>query len=422
MRLLYSLLMYAATPLVLAYFGLRGFRDRRYWRRWGERLGWGGAPARTGAIVVHAASMGEVNAASPLVGALLDRPAPLPLLLTTFTPTGSRRARDLFGERIAHQYLPLDLPGAVRRFLDRQQPALLIIMETEIWPNLIRATTDRGIPVLLANARMTERSMRGYRRLQPFITPALGRVNRVLAQSAGDAERFVRCGARADRVSVGGNLKFDIDVPPSLTETGEMLKTSWGVTRPALVAGSTHAEDEDALFGAFRALLKTLPDALLVLAPRHPERFSGVAEDARGAGFRACLRSARAVPPRDCQVMVLDTLGELPRYYAAADLAFVGGTLSPVGGHNVLEPAALGKPVLFGPHTANVRETSERLLETGAAQRVHDTEELRGALEQLFRDAAARDRMGQAGLKIVADGRGALEHALGAVAELLPKA
>jgi 3-deoxy-D-manno-octulosonic-acid transferase len=422
MRLFYALLMYFLSPLVLAWFGIRGFRDKRYWQRWGERLGFYARPAPAGCVWVHAASLGEVNAASPLVNALLEHYPGQALLLTTFTPTGAARAEHLFSGRLTHCHVPLDLPGAVRRFYRRHQPQLGIIMETEIWPTLYHRARHSGVPLLISNARLSESSVRGYALAGRLIGPTMAGVSGVFAQTQRDAAAFMEIGARQECVQVVGNLKFDILVPASLSETGEMMRASWGVNRPVLVAGSTHAEDESELFEAFKQVLVEHPQALLVVAPRHPERFAAVAEEARELGLAVAQRSACTVPAPATQVLVVDTMGELLGFYAAADLAFVGGTLAPVGGHNLLEPAALAKPLLVGPYTANVREIADQLLAAGAARRVHDRHDLAVTIKQLFSDASGRDRMGQAGQQLVSAGRGALQRTLDALQAWLPGA
>ncbi len=411
MRLLYSVLLVLASPAVLAYFAVRGLRDGRYLARWGERLGWRRGVRGPFDYLVHAASLGEVNAATPLVSALLARdPAPR-ILLTTLTPTGSQRVSDVFGARVAHHYLPLDLPGAMRRLLERADPGMVIIVETEIWPNFYHAARRRETPLVIVNARLSRQSLRGYRHMQRLIAPALAGANAILAQGSRDAERFVASGARPERVHRSGNLKFDIHLPPSLLETGELLRTGWGVQRPVLVAGSTHEGDEQVLFEGFRRILERHPQALMVLAPRHPERFARAAQDARNAGLSVRQRSDSRLPG-EAQCLVIDTMGELLNYYASADVAFVGGTIAPVGGHNLLEPAALGKPLLFGPHTAHVRETATRLLESGAARRVLTASDVARTVNPLFDHPATRDRMGRAGLALVEQGRGALERTL----------
>ena len=419
MRSLYSLLLYAATPLVLLYLFLRGLRDPGYLRRWPERFGIFAAPRRTGGIAVHAVSMGEVNAAAELVKALAGRYPDDPLYFTTFTPTGSERVRALFGERLFHVYAPLDLPGAVRRFFDRLQPRLLVIMETEIWPNLFHTAEIRGIPILIANARISPRSFTGYRRFRGLTAAALARVSHIAAQSRGDADRLLELGAAEANISVSGNLKFDLQLPPALLEEAEALRRAWGAERPVLVAGSSHEGDERPLLEAFCRLLPTLPDALLVLVPRHPERFGKAAQLARDAGLTVALHSVGAGCPPSAQCFVVDAMGELLRYYAACDVAFVGGTLAPVGGHNVLEPAALSKPVLFGPHTANVADIAQQMLECGAALRVADEEALETALGQLLGDAGRRERMGRAAHDLISSGQGAVGRTLDRIGRLI---
>lgn len=412
MRSLYSLLLYAATPLVLLYLLFRGVRSPGYLRRWPERFGFFSAPRQTGGIAVHAVSMGEVNAAAELVKALAGRYPDDPLYFTTFTPTGSEQVRTLFGERVFHVYAPLDLPGAVRRFFDRLQPRLLVIMETEIWPNLFHDAETRGIPILIANARISPRSFGSYRRFRRLTAAALARVSHIAAQSSADAGRLLELGAIEGKTSVSGNLKFDLQLPPGLLAEGAALRRGWGPDRPVLVAGSSHEGDERPLLKAFGRLLPVFPDALLVLVPRHPERFGKAAQLARDAGLMVARHSDGDGCPPSAQCFVVDAMGELLRYYAACDVAFVGGTLAPIGGHNVLEPAALSQPVLFGPNTANVADTAQKLLECRAALRVADEAELETALKRLFDDPDERTRMGRASFELVRSGQGAVGRTL----------
>ena len=341
MRSLYTLLIYLATPLVLLYLFVRGLRSKDYLKRWPERFGRFDTPPSTGGIVVHAVSMGEVNAANMLVQELLRRFPDDPLCLTSLTPTGSARIRELFGDAVFHIYAPIDLPGAVQRFLDRVRPRLLIIMETEIWPNLYHAAAARGIPIVIVNARISEHSIGSYRRLRRLTGSTLEKVSWIGAQSLLDRERLLEIGAQEPQVSVTGNMKFDARMPPSLTEQGEALHMAWGAQRLVLTAGSTHEGDERSLLAAFSRLLPAFPDALLVLVPRHPERFTRAAQLARQAGLTVSLRSAGISCPAATQCFVVDSMGELLRFYAACDVAFVGGSLEAIGGHNVLEPAAL---------------------------------------------------------------------------------
>ncbi len=419
MRKLYSLLLYLLMPLVLLYLFFRGLRNRNYLKRWSERFARFAAPESAGGIVVHAASVGEVNAASTLVRELLRRYPDRPLCLTTITPTGSERARTLFGDSVFHVYAPLDLPGPVRRFFDRVRPGLLIVMETEIWPNLFHEAADRDVSVMIANARISRNSVGNYRRFRNFTASTLAKVSRIGAQSEQDAGRLLDIGAAPDRLVITGNLKFDVRLPVSLIEQGEAIRTSWGTDRLVLLAGSTHEGDEGPLLKAFRGVLDRFPEALLVLVPRHPERFGRAAQLAHSAGLRVSFRSESITCGRETQCFVIDAMGELVRYYAAGDVAFVGGSIDTVGGQNVLEPAGLGRPVIVGPHTFNFEEITNRLIECGAALRVQDAAGLEEAVLRLFRDADLRDRMGRSGAKLVQSGQGALEHTLRLVDGLL---
>jgi 3-deoxy-D-manno-octulosonic-acid transferase len=413
MRKLYSVAMYLGLPLVLTHLFLRGLRDPAWLRRWRERFGHPPVPAGApGGLIVHAASVGEVNAAAPLVRALLERYAERRLTVTTFTPTGSARAHALFGDRVVHAYAPLDLPGAARRFLHGLRPAVLILMETEIWPNLLATAAQRGVPVLLANARLSERSVRGYRRWRRLISGALQDVTHIAAQSRADADRFVACGADASRTGVSGSLKYDVQPPRGVTEQAATFRTRWGIDRPVLLAGSTHEEDERVVLEAFISLRARYPDALLILVPRHPERFGQAAGMARAAGLQTELRSATEACSPTAACFVIDAMGELMRYYACCDVAFVGGSFARVGGHNVLEPAALGKPVLVGPHTFNFEEITESLFRARAALRCGNAGEFERHVDELFRDADRRNAMGEAGRALVQSGRGALDRTL----------
>ena len=422
MRWLYTLLLYLAMPLVLLHFLWRGLRDSAWLKRWPERFGFFDPPEETAGIVVHAASVGEVNVASSLVKSLSRRFPDLPVCLTTFTPTGSVRVRDLFRDEVFHIYAPLDLPGAVKRFYNRVQPGLLIIMETEIWPNLYFEAASRGIPIMLANARISEHSFGAYRRLGRLTATALNQASRIAAKSQVDAQRLIEIGADRRRIEVTGNLKFDVTLPPSLLEQGETIRMAWGADRLVLLAGSTHEGDEGPVLKAFSRLLDRFPRALLVLVPRHPERFTRVAQAARAAGLMVSLRSEGLSCPSSTQCFVIDAMGELLQFYAACDVAFVGGSLHRTGGHNVLEPAALSKPVLVGPHTFNFEDITEQLVTAEAAIRVSDAGDLEEATARLFSSPDLRDQMGLAGLELVKSGQGALKRTLDIVQDLVTPA
>ena len=343
---------------------------------------------------VHAVSLGEVTAAAPLVRALRARHPELPLVLTTATPTGRARAQALFGGAVTVRYLPYDTPGAMRRLVGQLRPRIAVILETELWPNLYRQCRVSGVPVVLANARLAARSVARYRRCGRLFRDVFEGDTWVAAQSAADAERFVAIGAARQRTSVMGNLKFDIEPDAAAVARGLALRSAGWDGRPVWIAGSTHAGEEEPVLTAHAALLRAVPDALLLLVPRHPQRFAPVADLVRRRGLRFERRSSGHAVPRDVPVLLVDTVGELAALYAAVDVAFVGGSLVPVGGHNLLEPAALGIPVVTGPHQANAREVAQLLVREKAVVQVADAAGLAAQLEALFADPALRRRLG----------------------------
>ena len=420
MRRLYTLIWILALPLALLRLLWRSRKAPAYRRRWAERLGRFDPPARTGGVWVHAVSVGETQAAQPLVKRLLAEPRAQPVTVTTTTPTGSVRVGELFGDQVFHVYLPFDLPWAVDGFLDRVRPRLLIMVETEIWPNLLAGCAARGIPTLLANGRLSARSARGYARLDGFARETFGALGAVAAQSEADAERFVALGVPAGRVRVTGSMKFDMAIRGSVKEQAEVLRRDWGNDRPVWVAASTHEGEEEAVIEAHRQVLRRLPEALLVLVPRHPERFDRAAQLVRRAGLAMVRRTERAAVTPDTAVFLGDTMGELPVFLGAADAAFVGGSLVDIGGHNVLEPAAFGVPVVFGPHMHNFAAISEMLLGADAALQVPDAQGLGGVVLRWLGDASERTRIGENGRRFVEANRGALERTWRMVAELLP--
>lgn len=410
MRFLYTLAMYLVTPLIVLRLALRGFRSRPYYWRWAERFGFFKAPPEAaGCVWVHAVSVGEVNAAVPLIKALKRDYPGSPLVVTTVTPTGTARVQQLFGDSVFHVYLPYDLPYAVSRFLKAVRPRLALIVETEIWPNLFFACRRRGVPLMIVNARLSERSLRGYRTrpLRGMVRAALACVDVVAAQSQADAARYRLIGAWPDRVLVCGNLKYDMAVPAAALTARDGLREHWGESRPVWIAASTHEGEEQAVLEAQLAVLRQCPEALLLIAPRHPERFRPVEQAVRSMGFAAGSHSVDGRPAPSQQVFVIDAMGQLMPYFAAAGVAFVGGSLVPIGGHNVLEPAALGTPVLVGPHTFNFQEITDSLIERGGARRVSDATELATAVLQLLRNTPARLAMGQAAQQVFAQESGA---------------
>ncbi|HOX70527.1 MAG: lipid IV(A) 3-deoxy-D-manno-octulosonic acid transferase [Dokdonella sp.] len=421
LRLLYTLTMYLLTPVILYRLAARGLRYRRYLSRWKERYGFFPAPGFENSSWVHAVSVGEVNAAVPLIEALMRRYPDAPMVVTTVTPTGSERVQRLFGDRVFHVYLPYDLPASVKRFLDRIRPRFAVIMETEIWPNLFITCRERDIPIVVTNARLSERSLRGYGPVRPLARRAIRCASFVAAQSPVDAERLRLLGAAVTRLAVIGNLKFDMPVPASLADAGAELRSSWGVRRPVWIAASTHEGEELPVLKAHSAVLQRFPDALLLIAPRHPERFKPVVGACRSLGFTTRVRSEDVAADERCQCFVVDTMGELLHFYAAADIAFVGGSLEPIGGHNLLEPAALGKPVIVGPHTFNTEEVATSLIEARAVLRVADEIELGVAVIRLLAQEGERHAMGQAAQSVLERERGAVQRTLHIVEQVLAK-
>ena len=355
-----------------------------------------------------------------MIRELMARYPQLPITVTCMTPTGSERIQALFGDSVQHCYLPYDLPWAAARFLDRLRPKLAVVMETELWPNHIHQCARRGIPVALANARLSERSARGYARFARLTAPMLAELSLIAVQTEAEAERFRQLGARRECVEVTGSIKFDLAIDPALLVRASELRQQWAAQeRPLWIAASTHAGEDEIILAAHRRLLERFPQTLLLLVPRHPERFASVFELCRKEGFVAARRSKGEAVSAVTQVLVGDTMGELLFLYALADIAFVGGSLVPNGGHNLLEPAALGKPVLSGPHLFNFLEISAQLRDAGALREVRDADQLADAVDELWRDPAAAQRMQDAGLGVLKANQGALQRLLTGLARLL---
>lgn len=419
-RTLYTLLLHLALPLIALRLYLRGRKAPAYRQRIPERFAFQLPLLKPGGIWVHAVSVGESIAAAPMIRALRERHPELPITVTCMTPTGSERIRALFGDQVQHCYLPYDLPWAAARFLDRLRPKLAVIMETELWPNHIHQCARRGIPTVLANARLSEKSARGYARFAGLTRPMLAEMSWIAAQTEAEAERFRRLGARPECVSVTGSIKFDLSIDPELKPRAQALRASWGAEkRPVWIAASTHAGEDEIILAAHRQLLAEHPDSLLILVPRHPERFEAVYVLCQREGFATVRRSSGHPVGEGHQVLLGDTMGELLFLYALADVAFVGGSLVPNGGHNLLEPAALGLPVLSGLHLFNFLEVAAQLRDAGALADVRDVKALHEALQQLQADTVRRQQMGQAGLDVLKANQGALERLLRGLARFL---
>jgi 3-deoxy-D-manno-octulosonic-acid transferase len=410
-RFLYSAVLMLLLPLVVLRLIARGRRNRGYWQRWNERFGWL-APQPAPVIWIHAVSVGEVRAAAPLVRALRGRHAHR-ILITTMTPTGSLTVKQLFGNDVIHSYVPYDLPGAVRRFLERARPEFALIMETELWPNLFHACRARGIPLLVANARLSEKSAKGYAWFAGLTRRTLACVSVVGAQAEDDAKRLRALGAPS--VTVTGSIKFELAVPADLATRGQVLRAALGQRR-VWVAASTREGEEDLVLEAFRHLRERVPGLLLVLVPRHPERFDTVARLCISHGYVIERRSVRhdSVAPQT-DILLGDTLGELLLFYAAADVAFIGGSLKPFGGQNLLESLAVGTPVVFGPHMFNFSDISRMAVACGAARSVADVTALADTVAELLASNSDRLAASEAGRRMVEENRGALDKTLALV-------
>lgn len=420
-RTLYTLLLRLLAPAVLLHQAWRSWREPKYRGRWLERWGYGAPVVSSGTgptVWLHAVSVGEVQAAVPLVRALLQQTPARRLVLTTTTTTGASRVAALFGEAVEHRFLPLDYPGAVARFLDRVQPARAVVLETEIWPNLYAECWRRDIPLVLASARLSVRTIATYRRLRGLFAPALGSGGvTVLAQTAADAARYLELGALPAQCRAVGNLKFELEVPAATRALGRSWHEQWAgaAARFIWVAGSTHEGEEQVLLAAHGLLRQTVPEALLVMVPRHPQRFAAAAVNIQTAGLSFLARSEGGQVEVGTAVLLGDTLGELLALYAAGDAAFVGGSLVPVGGHNLLEPAALGLPILSGRQVFNAPEVAAALSATGALDWVEDAAGLCRSLQALAADAALRQSRGSAAIGVLNTNRGALGAILDAI-------
>ncbi len=414
-RSAYRLLLWLAFPWTLAHLWWRGRRQPGYREHIAERYGWYQARPARPVIWLHAVSVGETRAAEPLVRALAMRYPGHELLLTQMTPTGRETAQQLFGGTATIVYLPYDYPGAVRRFLTRFRPRLGVLMETEIWFNLIGICAQRGVPLLLANARMSEASARGYRRVAPLTRAALGGLAMVGAQTREDAERLERLGAQ--NVEVTGNLKFDVVPAPQLLVLGAELKQRIGA-RPVLLAASTRAGEEELVLDALVRI--RVEGLLLLLVPRHPQRFDEVASLLQRRRLNYARRSDDRAVPADCRVLLGDSMGEMAAYYAACDLAFIGGSLLPYGGQNLIEACALGRALLFGPHMYNFAEASRLALAAGAAVEIADAAALAQRAQELLADRTTLARMSQAALDFSRAHQGATARNLAICERLLP--
>ena len=418
MLTIYRLFLYAIFPVVILKLLFRAIRNHQYFARIPQRFGFNllrpeSRPSARGGIWVHAVSVGEVNAAVPLINEMIAIWPGKPVTVTTMTPTGSERVQQVLGDRVFHCYLPYDYPGAMKRFLNTVRPDVGMVMETEIWPNMISECHRRKIPLIYTNVRMSARSYRGYQRFRVFFREIFNKVDQFAVQAKMDAGRLVDLGVDEQKIRVTGNIKFEVVLPASTQEASQSVRRDLGWERPVWVVGSTHDGEETRILEAFADARKEIPDLLMVLVPRHPERFAAVFRLCTRHGYRTVLRSQHHTKvSADTDIYVGDTMGELSMLLCAGDLAFMGGSLVPTGGHNLLEACAAGVAVIFGPHMFNFQEISNLVLSGGAGVQVLDSEELSEVVVRLFKDPGMRDQYGSEGRAIIEANRGALARIL----------
>ncbi len=413
---IYRFVIYLLVPAVV----LRGLIRRKYRQRLMERFGRVSTTARSGSIWIHAVSVGEVNAVKPLVDHLLEY-HDAPVLLSCVTPTGSAQITRLFGDRVSQVYAPVDAGVFVERTVRAVRPRVIIIAETELWPNLLRVAQARKVPVAFINLRLSDKSFSRARRLLPLCRFALQNVASFCVQTSADAERVIALGAARDKVLVTGNLKFDVSPPDGIPELAAQLRERWGGAGcPTVVLGSSHEGEETGFMATLVQLRKVFPGLTALIAPRHPERFDRVFQQVSGYGLSVERRSQwQDDQPSSADVILVDSMGELLEFYAASDVAVVGGSFAAAGGHNVLEPILVGTPALFGPDMSNFREISQRVIEQDAGEMVASFDALKETLTRLLSDPQLRDLRVRNGRQLLLKNRGALQQTVDQLRPLL---
>jgi len=410
-RFLYNFLTYLLLIPLAVYWISGGIVNRSYRDRLMQRFGFG-FPKLQDSIWIHAVSVGEVQAAVPLIHVLMQRFPLQKIIVTTVTPTGASRVVELFGEAVVHCYMPFEFPNAIRSFFTSVKPRVAMIMETEIWPNLYRGCGVRSIPLILVSARISPKSIPGYRRLVPLIRETLSHGIIIAAQSQADASRFLELGADPERTHVTGNIKFDIEFDQAIVSRGKQLRSALFACRPVWIAVSTHSGEEQQVLEAHRILLKAHPDLLLVLVPRHPERFPEVRELIEKSSFTVVSRTSDQPATASTEVFLVNTMGEVPLFFAASDISFIGGSLVPIGGHNLLEPAIQELPIITGLYLFNTEEIAENFVKHDACVVVANGVELAAAVLVLLDDPDEATKMGKRGLKVVEQNSGSLQRLL----------
>lgn len=417
MRRFYAFFMYLLTPYLLLRLWWKGKSLPAYRQRIAERFSLDKRPVEQIDIWVHAVSLGEVIAVTPLIDCLLAKQ--MRILITTMTPTGAERVQARFGDKVVHRYIPYDLPWAVRRFFKKIKPRLGLIVETELWPNLIYYATKSQIPLFLINARLSERSFKGYKKVEFLFKPVLNQFKFIFTQCSDDAKRYRGLGAEENRVIVLGNMKFDLQTQNINSELLLKLKSCWGAERTVVMVASTHDDEELQLLTRLKKLQDSLQNMILLIAPRHPERFQKVYQLCLAQGFNTGLRSQMETLNPENEIVVLDSLGELLGFYQISDYAFVGGSLVPVGGHNVLEPIAMRVPVFSGPHIHNFKTICRDLQEAQAIELAENADDLIEKIVVLHQDEAKKRRLVDNASKVLESNKGAVQRYMAQIEELL---
>lgn len=410
MRLVYSFLLYISSPFFILRLWLKGRKSPDYKARIWERFACFKGPDNPIDYWFHAVSLGEVNASIPLIDAMINKHPNATIAITTMTPTGSSRVKNYYGDKVFHVYLPYDMPFTVRRFLNQLKPKRSIIMETELWPNLIYYCRQYGIPTMLANARLSPQSFGGYRKLKFIMKSVLNRLSLVVAQSEEDGQRFLQLGLLPAFLKVVGNIKFDIEPAKFHNQAAKQLQLAWGLSRPVLIVASTHHDEESQVLTVFESLKKDFPDLILLLAPRHPERFDEVTNLCQQQGFAVSRRSEIASVSEQSDIVIIDCIGELMAFFSIATVAFIGGSFVPVGGHNVLEPISVGVPTLSGPYYFNFKAIIDQLLSGGGVIVVENTQQLIREIKLLISDKQHLKQLVSCANQILSNNKGTIEQ------------
>ncbi|MFQ0974016.1 lipid IV(A) 3-deoxy-D-manno-octulosonic acid transferase [Gilliamella sp. CG35] len=416
MQIIYTLLLYLIQPFVWLKLLWRSRKAPAYRQRWLERYGFCKNKVKPNGILVHAVSVGETIAAIPLIKALQQKYPQLPITVTTMTPTGSERVKSLLKDSVSHVYLPYDLSGAIKRFLKTTKPKIVIIMETELWPNLISQCYKQKIPLIIANARLSERSAARYGKLGKAVKQLFSKISMVAAQNQQDGERFVSLGLPADHLAITGSIKFDINLSNEQRQNINQLKQQWQLKRPVLIAASTHSGEDEIILTAFKKLLLKHANLLLILVPRHPERFKTVEKLISDNDFNYLKRSTNQIPTEQTQIVLGDTMGELVELYAMADIAFVGGSLVKQGGHNPLEPALHHIAIITGEYFFNFQVICEQLIEAqGMIVCTNSADDLYSTIDRLLNDNSRRVQLGENAYLVLKQNQGALSRLLAVI-------